>query len=408
MTTLNINLTQWQHDFLQNKTQYLSTIGGLGCGKTFILAVFIWLQCHKYPGCYGWVCNNTNVQTRSSTYRAMQDFLLEHNIPHQFKGADHLHFPNGSVVKFQSLRVPMGELKGSELDFLAVDEADVMFDVEKWKYVKARVRGKLGSRQVRVFGNPTTKFHWMVKEFRAPTNLEGHAFQQISTYDNSVEKGGFLEPAVIRNYEVDNPPGSREHDRWMLGKIVPMDGVAFPQFDEEIHVIKPEDIPDQGEWVYGQDLGFNDPHVLIEGKLGVKDILYITREYIKSDMDIVLHLPYLHAMYDHSGGAALFSDHSATQHSIMQRDGFNMVKAHKDVDEGIGMLRKRIIKRKLMISTDCPNTIRDFGLYRCDTLPSGKEVYGKGTNHKFSHCIDSIRYIVAGLDRESVFDGVAF
>lgn len=345
-----------------------------------------------YPGCYGCCYNNTGSQLDSSTWDTIKTYWLQKGI--SWHGPDKnsvVRLDNGSRLKLQTMAVRNAQLlAGPEWSFIAIDEAHIMVQ-EYWDVVKARARRPLGSRKVRVYGLSVSPGHYLVEEF-VTSKKPGYDSIEFTTYENAHN----LPEGQIERYEVMFPEGPLR-DRYMLGKIVAVEGTVYSQLvnNLEDYLIDPADIPKLDAWCYGQDLGTVDPHVLLEGGLR-GSTLYVTREYYQAGLDIEQHLPHLRSMYQ--TGWPIFSDHSATQHSIMKRHGFNVVRAYKEVDEGIQLVRNRIHLNGLRISKDCKHLIREICNYRLKSLPSGKEV----PEHEFSHTNDALRYLVAGIDKDTL------
>ena len=129
-------------------------------------------------------------------------------------------------------------------------------------------------------------------------------------------------------------------------------------------------------------------------------MLWVTQEYYKAGLDIVQHLPALHSMYSQG---PIHSDHSATQHSIMLREGFQMVKAMKDHGKGFEMVASRFLLDDIRISSDCVHLIEELYLYCWKDLPNSER---EQPEHKYSHAPDALRYMIAGLDGDSIIDGL--
>jgi len=347
-----------------------------------------------FPSSFGCVYLNTGSQLDSSAWEEIKGYWVDKGIPWSGPNINGVvTVPNGSRLKLQTLAVRNEQLlAGPEWSWIAVDEAHLMKQ-EYWDVLKTRARRKVGSRKVRVYGLSVSPGHYLVDEFVTNAD-EHHGCIQYTTYENAHN----LPEGQITKYENQFPAGPLR-DRYMLGKITAVEGTAYTELVEHLddYLIDPKAIPSLDNYGYGQDLGLVDPHVLLEGGLGHDGILYIIREYYQAGMDIIQHLPFLKDMYRE--GWPVFSGHSATQHSLMKREGFNMFNAYKEVDEGIQLVRNRIHLKGLKISKACKNLIREICNYKIKALPSGKEV----PEHDFSHSPDALRYLIAGIDRDSIF-----
>lgn len=396
-TRLQETLTPSQAKILQSLIPYLWIRAGYGAGKTRNIAQFVTQEMLIFPGCYGCCYNNTGSQLDSSTWDTIKIYWLEKGIP--WIGPDKnsiVTLPNGSRLKLQTMAVRNEQLlAGPEWSFIAIDEAHLMKQAY-WDVVKVRARRKNGSRKVRVYGLSVSPGNYLVDEF-CTSGKTGYGSIEFTTYENKAN----MPEGQIAKYEAMFPKGTALHDRYMLGMITAVEGTCYSMLvnNLEDYLVDDADVPTVGMVAaYGQDLGVIDPHVLLEGKVGCGDTLYITREYYVAGLDINQHIPSLKVMYEQ--GAPVFSDHSATQHSIMRTAGFNMVKAFKEVDPGIQLVHNRINLKAIKIARSCVHLIKELCLYQIKALPSGKEV----PVHEHSHCPDALRYLIAGIDQPSLFN----
>lgn len=409
MVDFVIDPLPYQYDSLQSQEQFILWHGGRGSGKSHTLVQDLYNCCCWFPGgSFPLLCND-HVQLRDSTLETLFRYLHQIRCPFNYQKVEKIiTFPNRSTVHGLTFEKDKTSLKGAEWDGGFVDEADGRNTTEeKFDYLVDSCRGKTKSlaelqglpesqwpvyRRIRVACNPVPPGHFLAKRFFIDKR-KNHTGYKVSTYDNEAN----LPPDYIENLEAKYPPGTDEHKRWMLGEMVTLQGAVYKSFDEN-NIVRPEDIPELNSYFYGQDLGVNDPHVLLEFGVDNTGCLYVTREYCKAGMDIVQHMPLMRPMY--RTGWPIFSDHSATQHSIMKREGFNMVKAYKDVQDGIQMVSSRIIANTIKISTDCNRLIEDMYNYAWRDASNAAE---ERPDHKFSHCPDALRYGVCGVDKSSIF-----
>ena len=87
----------------------------------------------------------------------------------------------------------------------------------------------------------------------------------------------------------------------------------------------------------------------------------------------------------------------------MSRDGFHMLKAMKDVQPGIQMVAHRMLLGGIRVSTDCPHLIEELYNYCWKDLPNSPR---EDPEHKWSHAPDALRYMIAGVDGETIIDGL--
>lgn len=407
--TTTIDLLPYQMESLRHQAQFLLWHGGRGSGKSHTLVQDLYNCCAMFPGGrFALVCNDL-VQLRDSTHTALMDYLdsigCETRYQEQKKK---IHFPNRSVVQELTFEKDKTSLKGAEWDGIFADEADGRNTTEeKFDYLVDSCRGKTKSlaelqgrpesqwpvsRRIRVACNPVPPGHFLAKRFFI-NKRPNHVGYKVSTYMNERN----LPPDYIERLEAKYPPGTDDHKRWMLGEMVTLQGSVYKTFGPE-NIVRPDEIPPLQAYFYGVDLGVNDPMVVLKIGICNDGVLYVTQEYYQAGMDIVQHMPLFRPMVENN--APMFCDHSATQHSIMANEGFNVIKAFKDVQAGIQMVQERVINNTLMISTDCVNLIQ--GMYNYVWRESRTAVDEK-PDHKFSHAPDALRYGICGVDRDSLF-----
>lgn len=396
MTFVDVELLDYQYMSLQDDSQFLLWHGGRGSAKTTTLVMDLYNTAVRFPGVPISLVANDHVQLRDSTHEALTRYLHAIGCPYRFLKQDRvLVFPNGSAVHELTFEKDKTSLKGAEWGATYVDEADGKNTTEdKFDYLVDSTRSAIGDRRIRVACNPVPPGHFLAERFfikRRPR----HVGYRVSTYMNAIN----LPLDYIQNMEAKYPPGTDEHRRWMLGELVSLRGAVYKMFGPN-HIVRPQDLPISFDaYAYGQDLGVHDPHVLLEGGLDNQGVVWVTREYYVAGKDIVEHIPHLRGMYH--DGWPIFSDHSATQHSIMAREGFNMRKANKDVDAGIHKVAARLNAGTLKISSACTNLIRDLYNYVWKDSP---QLIKEQPDHRFSHGADALRYLIAGIDTESIFN----
>ena len=393
--TVNVELAPYQNQVLQSQVQFILMHGGRGSGKSHTLIMDLYNFACTYPkSAIALVCNDL-VQLRTSTHETLIRYLDLIGCPFQYNKVEKiLTFPNGCTVHELTFEKDKTSLKGAEWDAIYVDEADGRNTTEeKLDYLIDSCRGKHGDRRVRVACNPVPPGHFLAKRFLVNPRPNHHGYK-VSTYMNEVN----LPSDYIPNLEAKYVKGTDDWKRWMMGEMITLQGAVYKEFNEE-NLIEPHLIPSSiNAWCYGVDLGVHDPMVILEGGVDSMGTLYITQMYYRAGLDITQHIPLFEDMIKPDW--PMFVDHSATQHSIMQTAGFNTTNAYKDVEEGIQLVSTRFIQNSIKISTDCQKLIEELYVYCWKPSATGREV----PEHKFSHSPDALRYLICGLDKESMFD----
>lgn len=345
----------------RDKSPVVCYIGGIGTGKSHLLSMYAARESLQYKNNLGIIAAATAPQLKLSTIPTCRKVWDSVGLWYSYKEYKAtVEFANGSWLKFQSLDIPAGELKGSELGWLAIDEVDTCGE-EHVERLWGRVRRTGASRTQRYFGNSPPPMHWVEKWF-APTEIGRRPMgklYQAATYENK-----FLPDDYIAGLELKHPPGTPGHDRFLMGKLgVALEGAIYFEFDPKTHLIRRDQVPEDAcLFAYGLDLGHHHPTVFLVGALSTDDTLYIVAEHCSSTMLLKDHAERIKALYR---GGPIFSDHDAQDRFELQALGVTTVPANKDVAEGIQNVKTRLRSGKLKIVGDaCPRLVSELPFYR--------------------------------------------
>lgn len=411
---MDIKLFKTQFEFMSAPDEILCWIGGVGCGKTWCLAWWVLQQCLDYPGNIGVVAAATNPQLRMSTIPTFREVFDLAGIEYEFsEWLGVFKFPNGSWFKAQSLDIPAAQLKGSTLGFLAVDEVDACPEEHIEKLI-GRVRRLNASRLVRMTGNSPPPLHYLERWFlpecaaRARKPLRGRLLQS-STYEN------FLLPEdYIRKLELQYPPGSIEHRRYVLGELgVPMEGQVYKEFGDHLF-IDFNRVPwhDIIGYVNGLDLGFNHWTVFYRAAIDEQDNMYFFAEYAAQGQLLEDHVAGIVRLLNmdpaelHEDGT-IYCDHDAQDRAELKRLGIRTVPAVKDdKSAGIDAVRNRMRRggkersgAVYFVRGATPRLLVEIPYYvwaPATETKSGKDEPVK----KDDDACDAMRYTISGYDLE--------
>lgn len=202
-----------------------------------------------------------------------------------------------------------------------------------------------------------------------------------------------LTPSIIRRYE--KLYSGAFYERFVLGRWVAAQGCVYPMFSQEKHVVNP---PDNFESYYiSCDYGTVNPSSFgLWGESSgrwyrIKEYYFDSRaegrqktdsEHFDALCELAGTLPVIAVIVDPS--AASFME-------CIRRDGrFRVIPAKNDVIDGIRRVSDCLKEQKIMFSTECKATIKEFGLYRWEEN-SAKDSVRKENDH----AMDDIRYFVS-------------
>ena len=203
------------------------------------------------------------------------------------------------------------------------------------------------------------------------------------------------------------------YDRFILGKWVKAEGVIYPMFNREYHVVPQEDRP-YDQYYISCDYGTLNPmsmglwgrvsaHLDDEGNR-VPERWYRIREYYwdgrKQNRQLTDEEYYL-ALEELAGGRRIedvIVDPSAASFitCIRRHDRYSVKKADNDVVNGIRQVATYLQCGRIFFNDCCKDAIREFGLYVWDEK-SGKDAPLKENDH----AMDDIRYFVHTVMKRS-------
>jgi phage terminase large subunit len=172
----------------------------------------------------------------------------------------------------------------------------------------------------------------------------------------------------------------------VLGEFTRFEGLVYPWFRREEHVIDTDAAPDRFDRVvYGVDWGFSNPSVVLavgyrEGAPVVLDEVYESRLTVEDIADA------LGGLHDDHGEGVVYCD-PAEPASIEQlrRAGFDAVAADNEVMPGIQHVASR--QDSLRVTDACQQTINEFGMYQYRDGGDSDSV-----KKEHDHAMDALRY----------------
>jgi len=209
----------------------------------------------------------------------------------------------------------------------------------------------------------------------------------------------FLPDEYVENLKKTTPQGMW-YDRRIKGLWVAAEGLVYENWNPNVHIVEPFDIPHDWKRVRGIDWGYTNPFVCLWGAIDNDGRLYVYDEYYVSQVLIKYHAVRINQTEGKYSWTA--ADHDAQDNAELREYGIKTIPAKKDVLVGIQKVAERLVvqednRPRLYISRNCENTIREFGMYKWQEKKEGKPM--KEEPEKLNdHCMDALRYMVMELD----------
>ncbi len=210
---------------------------------------------------------------------------------------------------------------------------------------------------------------------------------------------------VITWASVDNPAFPKDEferakatmskpmfERRYLGLFTRLEGLVYPEFDEESHLVDPFDIPDG--WVHfgGMDFGKSNPNaILCIAENPETKIFYVYREFYQAETLLSTLSQFLHRQQL----SYVLADTQSAQ-LIMELNRYygnkNVRPADKTKDTGIARIRGLLAEGRLkFFRGKCEKTLMEIGEYHY-AAPDADGFNNDKTVDKNNHCMDALRY----------------
>ena len=365
-----------QKEFISCKGRLVSFIGGIGCGKTHALAVWVVRMIAQYPNSTGLLAAKTHDQLVTATMPPIIELLHQFKIPFFFgrrQGALVLVIENRQMIYCRSLKNSQN-LRGITIDWAGLDELAFSTE-ESLKIVLGRLRGKNGPHEIRVSTSPNG-FNWFYD--LAIKNLMIRA----SAYDNPFLPKGYIE-FLEKNYD------PKLFKQEVLGEFIDITsgGVYYNFSERNIR----ETTYKNGTVLFGTDfnvdpitavLGYYDGHIL-----HIVDEIYIRNSNtfeLADEMDLKAKDKIV-KVYPDATGAARKTSALRSDHNILRTKKFKVIarKSNPLVKDRYNAVNLALFKERLIIHPRCKNLINDL-----------RKMSYENKDPLLSHISDALGYLV--------------
>jgi hypothetical protein len=330
-------------------------------------------------------------------------------------------FPSGAKLEFGFLErdADVYRYQGQAYSWIGFDEITHLATEFSWNYLSSRLRTTDPEIQpyMRCTANPGgAGAHWVKKRYVHPSEPN----ESFTGNDGLTRK--FI-PARLD----DNPYLSKDGRYEQMLKALPdvqrkqllegdwdiTEGDAFTEFDTEIHVIPPFEIPIGWERVKGIDYGYASESSCIWGCVDPTDgTLIIYRELYRKgltgeDLAVMITNMELEDPFSVQGvlDTAAWNRTGTTGPTVgetLQRAGHKLRRADKNRIQGKIQIHEYLRvqpsgRPKIQIFTSCPNLIREL-----QSIPLDKSNPEDVDTHAPDHAYDALRYLI--MSRPKVND----
>ena len=297
-----------------------------------------------------------------------------------------------STIGFKSCDQGREKFQGSALDF-------VWFDEEPPKDIYEECRMRVLDKNGDIFGTmtPLKGLTFIYDEiYLNRSNSPDIWYEFMEWADNP-----FLDKKEVKKLTATLSDTELESRRY--GKFRSDTGLVYTEFDENVHVIEPFDVPYDWQDVLSIDPGLNNPLSCHWYCVDYDGNIYVVAEHYEAKRDIGYHANKINEISDiigwhrdGKGRIVALIDSAANQRTLASQKSVTELfyeygivanpKVNKDLFAGIARVKEYFKSNKIFIFKNCVNMIREIKGYW----------WGDGDvpKKKDDHSLDELRYYV--------------
>jgi len=279
-----------QEEFHGMRKKFRFFVGGWGNGKTSAGVVEALMLAIEHPGSTGLICRKTRPELKATTQHHFfnggggdrvgdyegcpKELIRTFN-----KTEGKLELINGSVIHFWPLDEPQ-KLSNMNLGWFLVDQAEEVPE-EMFIMLRGRLRQRNAPRCGLILANPEGhNWIWMYCVQR-PVDFPEMGMVHAKTKDNPMLPKDYIE-------SLEKMPKAWV-ERFMEGSFDVFSGQIWPEFDVDVHTIKPFEIPMEWEVIEGIDHGRRNPTAVLWAALDDKGNCFIVDEHYEAGQLVAYH-----------------------------------------------------------------------------------------------------------------------
>ncbi len=389
--------------------------GGNRSGKTECGAVeVVYLACGIHP--YkknkltdGWVVSLSRQVQRDVAQKKILQYLPEHYIEKVVMLSGAQGSLESGIIDFIVVKSEVGgfskigfrtcdqgreKFQGASLDYVWFDE-EPPYDI--YQECRMRILDKCGE----IFGTmtPLKGLTWVYNQIYLNENNDKEVwYEEMEWADNP-----YLSKDEIESMTKSMSQDEIESRRY--GKFRATSGLVYPEFDENVNVIEPFQVPKEWQDTISIDPGLHNPLSAHFYCVDFDGNVYVVAEHYEAEKDVTYHANKIKEIADKldwkrnsAGKLTALIDPAASQKTLSSEktvvELFNdngiivNTKVNKDMFTGIATVKSYLKsadgRTKLFIFKNCVNLIREIKSYW----------WGDGDNpiKKDDHSLDELRY----------------
>lgn len=398
-------------------------------GKSVLAQLIILQWATKNVGVY-WIVSPTYRQGKQIHWRGLQQIVPQEWIAKKNEVELSITLTNGSTIELKGAENP-DALRGVKLRGLVVDE---IASIRNWDWLWSEVlRPTLTDYEASALFISTPKGynHFYDLYQKGQSNISGEGDSgyrswRFTSYDNP----------YIKKEEIDHAKQELTEDTFAqeyMADFRKHTGMVYKEFEREVHVIEPFDIPEGWQVYRSIDFGSTNPTACLWTAVDGDDNWFIYQEHYETGQTIDYHAGAINSK-DRRNVVATYGDPSGAQwiKEFAQR-GIYITPANKEVgtnfnswvrfgiekvSEKLKQIPGRIVSRgqagddkrntqsspSLFVFSTCQNLIREFETYRWKekSVTQAQDLNEPDVPEKANdHAMDALRYFAVSYRKSN-------
>ncbi len=384
--------------------RFNAAVAGTGGGKTVCGAVWCVKQIERairqYGKCLGFIVAPTYKVLARATVPTFVDALKGTALEGIYKASQsYYELPNNWGRIWTQGADNEGGLEGGQFDFVWGDEGG-----QFRKKVFDAIIGRTGAKEAPILITTTPYGLGALYEWYKKWKSEDADYNFVIF--PSIANPAYPQAEFERAKRSMTPEKFRER---YLGEFLRMEGLVYPKLQDALITTTTDEILTllslPGKSVGGIDYGWNDPFCALAAKIPSissndgkfrEGVAYVWYERYKSETPLEEHAA---ALPKPIGNSILwFSEHVPENIMKLRKGGFRVKKAKKAILPGIDVVNSRFYSGTIkIIENRCPAIVTEGEQYVYEPNRDD-EIIGDKPIDKDNHAMDSMRYMIMGLD----------
>lgn len=420
---MKIKLHRSQVEIATDTHRFRVVCAGRRWGKSVLSQLIVLQWATKNVGLY-WIVSPTYRQGKQIHWRGLQQIVPREWIAKKNEVELSITLKNQSVIELKGAENP-DALRGVKLRGLVIDE---IASIRNWDWLWQEVlRPTLTDYEAPCLFISTPKGYNHFYELYQFGNTGGSSDNnykswRFTSYDNP----------YIKKEEIDHAKQELTEDTFAqeyMADFRKFTGLVYKEFQREVHVIEPFDIPDGWSIYRGMDFGSTNPTVCLWIAVDSDENWFIISEHYETGQTIDYHAGRINANSFSKSPVSTYGDPSGAQWiSEFSQRGIYITPANKEVGTNFNSWVRFGIEKvaealkvipghavsygkesnkrdnpKLFIFSTCGNTIREFETYRWKekSVTQAQDLNEPDVPEKANdHAMDALRYFAVSYKKE--------